>query len=197
MIKTNIQKTTSNAQHRLPLYRRAWFLVLLVLIAIAAIVCLVVFLVKPDNHDAASADSKSGDDASQDLSEQEVSQTNDGQHDNQNEPYSDPDQITPQYEGENPNLANDLSGNIANYSYDGGMLKINTMINQYLSSGTCELKVTGSNGNIYTASSDIIASASTSACYDLGVAVSPDTYTIEIILKSDNKQGIITGEISL
>lgn len=193
MTKTN-KKTSNTNQHRLPLYRRAWFLVLVTILVIAAIVCAIIFFVKP--NEKATSNPPSTDDTTQESPEQSP-QTNDGQHNNEDEPYSDPDQITTQYEGENPNLANDLSGIVTYTNYQDGVLSIGTMINQYLSDGSCELKLTGSNGNVYTASSEIFAAASTSACSDFKLNVASDSYKIEIILNSNGKQGIITGEYNL
>lgn len=196
MTKTNNKHTNSDrAEHRLPLYRRAWFLGLIVILIIAAVVTLIIILVKPKSAPTST-------DAEQNNTTQEVSQptpdkVNDGQHINDDQPYSDPDQITPQYEGENPNRASELSGSVTYTDYNDGVLSIGTMIDQYLSEGTCELKLTGSNGNNYAAKSDIIAAASTSACYDLSVNVVPDAYQIEIILMDGDKEGIITSEVKL
>ncbi len=189
MTKTKKQNSTTNAQHRLPLYRRAWFLMLVIIVIIAAIVCTIIFLVKPGQQPDAIKDS---DAAQNDISESQAP-IDDGQHIDEDEPYSDPDQVTIQYEGENPNRSNELSGSITYASHDG----IGTMINQYLSEGSCELKLTGSNGQIYTATSNIFAAASTSACGDFNIDVIPGVYQIEITLISGDKQGTITGEYSL
>lgn len=191
MTKTKKQNSTANAQHRLPLYRRAWFLVLVIIVIIAAIVCAIIFLVKPGQQ-STSDPVKDGNAAQNDISESQAP-IDDGQHINEDEPYSDPDQVTVQYEGENPNRSNELSGSITYASHDG----IGTMINQYLSEGSCELKLTGSSGQIYTATSNIFAAASTSACGDFNIDVVPDVYQIEITLISGDKQGTITGEYSL
>lgn len=193
MTKTKTKKSTTKTQHRLPLYRRAWFLALIVILIIAAVVCAIVFLVKPGQNLA--SDSARSDDGSTTSSTGYTPA--DGQHENEDEPYSDPDQITVQYEGENPNRASDLSGNITYTGYSNGVISIVTVINQYLDNGTCELKLTGSNGNIYTATSDIFAAVATSACSDFNIDVTPDSYQIEILLTSGEKQGTITGEVSL
>lgn len=194
MTNTNTKTSTTNNQHRLPLHRRAWFIILTVIILIALISFSIIFFIKPSNSQSANDSEVINSDAPE-TSEQDT--INDGQHVNEDEPYSDPDQITMQYEGENPNRASELSGNITYTDYTNGVLSIGTMINQYLNSGVCNLKLTGSNGNTYLASSDIFAVTSTSACKDFIIDVTPDTYQIEITLTSDNKQGIITGEISL
>ncbi len=193
MTKTKMKKSTTNAQHRLPLYRRAWFLALVIIVIIAAVVCAIIFLVKPGQNLA--SDRTKSDDSSESSSTGYTPA--DGQHADADEPYSDPDQITIQYEGENPNRASDLSGSITYTDYANGVFSVGTTINQYLGDGTCELKLTGSNGNTYTATSTIIAAASTSACYDLSVNIVPDSYQIEILLTSGEKQGTITGEVSL
>lgn len=194
MTKTN-NRSSNTTQHRLPLYRRAWFLALIVVIIIAAIVYLIFALVKPHQNSESSATTANN--TSPETTESTGDQIPDGQHNDEDAPYSDPDQITVQYEGENPNRASDLSGNITYTDYNNGTLSIGTMINQYLGDGTCELKLTGNSGNTYSASAQIFAAASTSACEDFNINVSPDTYQIEILLSSGEKQGIITGEVSL
>jgi len=198
MTKTNMKKSNSKAQHRLPLYRRAWFLALVIILIITAIVCSLVFLVKPSDQSSTALESAdSSGDATTEKTVSSEANENDGQHINTEEPYSDPDQITIQYEGENPNRASELSGSITYKDYQNSVLSIGTMIDQYLREGTCELKLTGNHGNVYTTSSAIIAAASTSACYDLSVNVVPDHYQIEITINSNNKQGIITDEVEL
>lgn len=193
MTKTN-KKTSNTNQHRLPLYRRAWFLALIIILVIAAVVCAIIFFVKPAQK--LTSDTSTTDETTSESSVPSP-QLNDGQHENEDEPYSDPDQITTQYEGENPNRASDLSGNITYTDYANGVLTIGTMIHQYLSDGACELKLTGDNGNNYTASSHIFAAASTSACSDFNLNVVPGSYQIEIVLTSNDKQGTITGEVNL
>lgn len=90
MTKTKKQNSTTNAQHRLPLYRRAWFLMLVIIVIIAAIVCAIIFLVKPGQQPDAIKDS---DAAQNDISESQAP-IDDGQHIDEDEPYSDPDQVT-------------------------------------------------------------------------------------------------------
>jgi len=191
MTKTKNYNSNTNIRHRLPLYRRAWFLALVVIAIIAAIVCAIIFLVKPDQQTASGTTNP--DDTTEEAPELEPASVNDGQHINEEAPYSDPDQITVQYEGENPNHASELSGSITYATHNS----IGTMINQYLTEGTCELKLIDSNGQIYTATADIFAGASTSACGDFNIDVAPGTYQVEITLISGDQQGSITGEYSL
>lgn len=199
MTKIKTKKSNTNSKHRLPIYRRAWFLAIAAIVVIAAIVCLILCLVRPGKQDSA----KTPDDSTSQGTETPNSKPNqpddtDIQNPTQSdEPYSDPDQVTVQYEGENPNRSDELSGSITYTDYTNGILSVGTMINQYLDGGICELELIGNTGTVYTTSSDIFAAASTSACRNLSINVVPDNYQIKITLISDDKQGIITGEVSL
>ena len=104
-----------------------------------------------------------------------------------------------QYEGENPNSKSELSGVISSTRVADGKLTILTNIDQFLSSGTCELTLS-SGDKTFTESANIITMVSTSTCdgFDIPISnLSAGTWQINIKLTSGDKQGNITGETKI
>lgn len=105
-----------------------------------------------------------------------------------------------QYEGENPNNSETLTGAItyAGASPENDKLTIRINIDQYLGSGSCKLVLTSEDGQIITEQADIIASASTSTCKGFDIAFpGSGTWQISIELNSGDKTGTIVGEVKL
>ena len=105
-----------------------------------------------------------------------------------------------QYEGENPNQSESLTGAITYIGVTGSTLIVRLSINQYLGSGSCHLSLIKDGAEYYSASTNIVASASTSTCQGFDIPtneLSPGVYTAKIGLSSGDKTGLITGEVSL
>ena len=104
--------------------------------------------------------------------------------------------IPVQNEGEDPNQLESLTGNLTTNRVSNGKLILRVNINQYLSTGICNLTLTsGSNTIIKTA--NIVAVASTSTCEGFDVPVSElssGAWQISINIQSGDKTGTITGE---
>ena len=108
--------------------------------------------------------------------------------------------IQPAYETpETETAANPaLTGTITSANKNGTKLQIRVSINQYLTSGTCALTLSGP--QTVTASANLISVASTSTCegFDLDAANLPSgTYQITIKLTSGSQSGTISGEVTL
>lgn len=103
----------------------------------------------------------------------------------------------PQYEGEDPNTLEELTGSLTFAQVSDNNLVIRVNIDQYLTSGTCSLSL--SNG--YAAEAAIIPTGSIySSCegFDIPVSSLPSgTLNINIRLSSDGKTGTITGSVNL
>jgi flagellar basal body-associated protein FliL len=112
----------------------------------------------------------------------------------------DPNDKTPkQYEGPDVNTLDYLSGVITYAGATDNYLSINTTINQYLNTGTCELTLT-QGGRTVSRTADIIANPSSSTCDGFSVPLSElggGNWSINIRLTSGDKNGTITGEVSL
>lgn len=104
-----------------------------------------------------------------------------------------------QNEGENPNESESLSGFITTSRVSGDQLIIRVSIDQYLSSGTCKIKL-NSGSNSYSEQVAIVSAASTSTCEGFNIPLSKlssGSWNFEIKLFSDSKEGIITGEVEI
>ena len=101
-----------------------------------------------------------------------------------------------QNEGEDPNQLESLTGNLTTNRVSNGKLILRVNINQYLSTGICNLTLT-SGSNTITKTVNIVAVASTSTCEGFDVPVSElssGAWQISINIQSGDKTGTITGE---
>lgn len=105
----------------------------------------------------------------------------------------------PQYEGDDPNSSESLTGSLTTAHVSGEKFLIRVNIDQYLSSGSCTLEMSDGD-NRHTDSAQIIPSASTSTCEGFDVplrALGSGKYSINITIESEGKTGHISGEVSI
>ena len=105
-----------------------------------------------------------------------------------------------QYEGEDPNKAEELTGAITYAGVNGGALIIGTNIDQFLSEGNCALSLVRSGNAIYSADARIMAEVSTSTCDGFNVPVNGlGSGATEIVIKlsAGGKTGTIRGGVNL
>lgn len=174
---TNEQSQKKSA-HRVPPYRRP-IVVAVFLILIIATAIITIFLLKNSGI------------ANRDESQQEATES-DEKHTGPSD--KELNKVT-QYEGEDPNELEDITGFIAYKGIDAGVLTINTTIDQYLSAeGTCELQMTNESGSKYTTSGKAIADVTSSICEPFNIPVEDlgvGHWSIEIDIKADDKKGTI------
>lgn len=106
----------------------------------------------------------------------------------------------PQYDGDNPNMAEELSGVVSYAGVSGENLMIRVNIDQYLTSGNCALDLIRNGVTIYNMAAEIESSVATATCNGFNVPVAglgPGKVEIKIILESEDKSGIITGEAEI
>ena len=117
-----------------------------------------------------------------------------------NEPMEKKEEVI-QYDGENPNETNELSGVVTYAGVTGNKLMIRVNIDQFLSGGSCKLRlVFEGDVELYSDEVNIIDSASTATCAGFDVPISglrSGKYNIYINLSSGGKVGTISGEVSL
>lgn len=103
-----------------------------------------------------------------------------------------------QYEGDDPNTQDDLTGVITYAGVSGDSLMIRVNIDQYLENGTCELSLV-QNGVIYSDVANIVGSAATATCEGFNVPAGGlgGQYEIIISLSSGEKAGVIKGEVEI
>ena len=105
-----------------------------------------------------------------------------------------------QYEGEDPNKAEELSGVVTMASVVDGTLMIRTNIDQYLGAGSCELQILRGGEVIYSSTANIVAAASTATCqgFDVPVAaVGSGEAQIIINLNAEGKNGTMNSEVNI
>ena len=105
-----------------------------------------------------------------------------------------------QYDGADPNESVDLTGVITYTNVANGVLTIRVNIDQYISSGSCELALVRGGAEIYSETVQMIDSASTSTCKGFDVStdgLGSGSTSIIINLSGDNKNGVISGEVVL
>ena len=106
----------------------------------------------------------------------------------------------PQYDGEDPNTSEKLSGVVSYASVNNGNLVIRVNIDQYLTSGKCNLSLIKDGISIYDMESGVETSVATATCsgFDIPVAgLGSGRVEIKIALESDGKSGIIIGEAEI
>lgn len=105
-----------------------------------------------------------------------------------------------QYEGEDPNTKNELTGSITSAFLTNNNLSLRVNIDQYISSGNCILTITRDN-TVITQTAPIVAVASTSTCQGFDIndtRISAGAWHAKIdLLSNDNKKGVIEKEVSL
>jgi len=112
-----------------------------------------------------------------------------------------PDKTT-QYEGEDPNQLDELTGSITRRTISGGELTVVASIDQYLSSdSSCRLVLKDPSGAEVRSTNavSVTAEATSSVCGPFTVSVNQlsGTYTIDITITSPDKSGHIITEINI
>lgn len=105
-----------------------------------------------------------------------------------------------QYEGENPNESESLTGVISYAGVSGNSLMVRVNIDQYLSGGNCKLALVKDGVTVYNSTAEIESSVSTSTCNGFDVSVTEigtGDFAVEVILESDGKYGKMTGEVTI
>lgn len=194
---------TELAYRQQPFYRKpVFFLILAVLIA-GGVFAGLYFSKKPaeptQEESSESNDSKS----KTDKNEKTDNKTKEDTSSSSETPTSStsPDNKTPaQYEGNDPNLGDSLTGFLSTARFDGDKLVVRVSIDQYLSSGTCALTLSDASGNHLEKTARLIPNASTSTCEGFDIAGSETAnlsrpINIEINLTSGDRTGTIKGNI--
>ena len=191
MAKTNTK--TRSGRHRIPVYRRPWFVVLILLAILAGIAfCALHSAGSDETTDPVATPAHTVDPTT--PAGESVTPT---APDAEDEPEK-----TIQYEGEDPNTMGTLTGSIVRSSVSDSTLTIVALIDQYLSSpGICLLTIEDSAGNqVYEGSSDAVADVTTSICEDFIIPTTElpaGKYQIEIVISGGGKEGRINGEVNL
>lgn len=105
-----------------------------------------------------------------------------------------------QYDGEDPNVAEELSGVVTYAGVVDGKLMIRVNIDQYLGAGRCDLVLMRDGKELYREGANIVGGPSTATCegFDISTAgLGSGNVKIEIRLNSGGKTGTIRGEANI
>lgn len=104
-----------------------------------------------------------------------------------------------QYDGDDPNAAEELSGVVTYAGVNNGVLMVRVNIDQYLDSGKCELSLVQGGGVAYSSTAEVVGGASTASCagFDVPVTGLGGGYEVLIKVESGAKKGTIKGEASV
>lgn len=107
-------------------------------------------------------------------------------------------QTPPQYEGENPNNLDTLTGAISFIGETGGVFSVRVSIDQSVT-GTCEFNIVSSNGVTYNESVNTeLGPTSTFCVYTGSTPVTSGKWTANIKVKSsDGRSGTIQGDTNI
>ncbi|MBR5027132.1 hypothetical protein IKX64_00865 [Candidatus Saccharibacteria bacterium] len=105
-----------------------------------------------------------------------------------------------QYDGNNPNSEDRITGAITYAGKNNDSLMIRVNIDQYLNGGECNLILESDGTAKYGAAANIVDAASTSTCEGFNVPLSElpaGKYDIVIVVTSERKSGTIKGSVNL
>ena len=169
----------------------SWLIIVILLIAAG----IMVYLVWDNYFNDKKDDSGEGEPESS-IQEGEDNATEDSKDDTREED----DKKVKQYEGEDPNEAEELSGVVTYAGIVGDVVMVRMNIDQYLGEGRCKLSLLNNGKVAYEDTASIVSSASTATCdgFDIPVSkLSSGSYDIVIKVETSDKAGTITGEVTL
>ena len=105
-----------------------------------------------------------------------------------------------QYDGEDPNVSEELTGVVTYAGAAGEKLMIRVNIDQYLETGECRLKLIRGGEVVYGDVAAIATNVATATCEGFDVPISElgvGGYQIMIDLSSNGKMGVIKGDVEI
>lgn len=105
-----------------------------------------------------------------------------------------------QYDGENPNKAESISGVVTYAGVSGERLMIRVNIDQFLDDGECILNLVRNGSTIYSDTARVVGNVATATCegFDVPVdGIGGGATDIMITINSGEKTGAITGKVEL
>ena len=172
------------------------WLILVILLAVAGVM---VFLVWDNYFNDKKNDKQEGQTAEQ-VEEKEAVEKSATVDDGKDEAERAVEQKkVEQYDGDNPNMADELSGAVTYAGVSGDTLMIRVNIDQYLDSGKCELNLVKGGSMVYSSTAEIMGGPSTASCagFDVSAAGLSGPYEILVKMESAGKKGTIRGEVNV
>lgn len=170
-----------------------------ILIVVAIIVAVLIVVNRSMSPDTGSANDSQTQNQTVKPSENEEENKTELQSQTEAEEESEGEKVK-QYEGENPNKSENLTGVISYAGVSGSNLIVRVNIDQYLAEGNCKLALIKDGTTIYNSAAEIMSSVSTSTCNGFTVSTAglpKGKITVEITLESSGKYGKMVGELNI
>lgn len=167
------------------------------ILIVCAVVVGVLLIINNNPGDEIFSD---GDEQVQSQSSKEDGDKYEEKNEGSEEPAVEKKEEVKQYDGEDPNEKETLTGVISYAGVSGDNLLIRVNIDQYLGGGNCSLALIKDGATVYNSTVGIESSVSTSTCNGFTIPVAKigsGEYTIEINLESDGKCGKMVGEVNI
>ena len=172
----------------------SWLIILVLLIA-AGVVC---YLVWDNYFNDKKDDVMKPTDTSEQAKDEKNSREEMGADETGGEESD--DKKVKQYEGEDPNKAEELSGVVTYAGVVSDKIMIRANIDQYLEDGTCSLNLLKDGQVVYEDTARVVGSATTATCEGFDIAATrlgSGNYDIVIKIETNEKTGTIRGNISI
>lgn len=183
---------------KMPIYRHPWFYVAIVL-AVAALVFGMWFAFFRNNSKTPEPLVDTSNNSIGTVTPSEAKSKSENIEKEDENAETGKKQTPTQYDGEDPNSLEEITGYISYSAVNQDHLSIRLTINQFLTSGTCNLTMTSGSSTV-TKSAEVIGNASTATCqgFDIPLSELPsDNWNISIKITSGDKTGTITGDTTL
>ncbi|MBQ3271048.1 hypothetical protein IJH10_00375 [Candidatus Saccharibacteria bacterium] len=175
------------------------FLFIILALIVCAVVIVALLILNPlggnkttnngqgTNNTSSSTDQKSDSSGTKEESNEENNST---------EPTPEAEKNNTQYEGENPNNSESLTGIINYIGISDGTLSVRVSIEQSVA-GTCVFTITTPSGKTINGSSAISVGPTSSFCSFSTPAQESGSWKVSVGATSSDKHGTITGEANL
>lgn len=169
--------------------------VVILAVAAAAASFFVAKLITEQNRNNENSSNTSNSDANQTSQANQSSDNSGSSSDNQTKKVEPNPQTPPQYEGENPNNLETLTGAVSYIGASDNAFSVRIAIDQSIS-GSCEFTIKNPNGVVYTDTVSTDAGPTSTFCiYDASVPLVSGEWTASVkVTSSDGRTGTITGD---
>ena len=177
--------------------KRKWIVGVIVLIALIIVGVVIGIILNQNEGD--DYDENDGNNSTEMIDEKESGRKDDETEEEYSTRLAEEKRIK-QYEGGDPNKAEELSGAITYTGVNDGILVIGMNIDQFLSDGNCELNLMRDGDLVYSTNARILAEVSTSTCDGFNIPIDGlgnGMTKVIIKLTSNGKNGEINGEVNI
>ena len=178
------------------------FLFIILALIVCAVVIVALFLLKPLGGNK-SANSDQGTNNTSSSTDQKTDQKPDSSEPKKeeekpasNEPAPEAEKNNPQYEGNNPNSSDSLTGIINYIGIADGTLSVRVSVEQAVS-GACVFTITTPTGKTINGSGELTLGPTSAFCSFSTPATESGRWQVSVTATSSDKHGTITGEANL